>query len=351
MTVNYSGAWEQILRQDPQRLALRESKPVEFYRLFLTEFIKYIQTQWLIKQNFLANLSLSTTQQEAVQFLMLCSNEEITNIPWEKRQILLRVLARQALYDHTEEVALRLVKHLPASDRQPLLTTLAQEKDADNKGILLKRYLGQTTDDLNGKEFYEFVHILHSYANEKYQYDKSPFAVGKNRKANRYFSFDPSFWTNQPIVIGMSDQGKVNLAFRHQFTTLTYGEVTVDPYESVTLHFEDNKSTGEFVLDKGSMYTTSGLMAYALCYSVAKDNLKIAGLVVLNTALMLTGSGGYFRQVGVDFDVAFYLRERAQAVGGQEYVISPGSRTGLHLHGLGPNGTVDRQFITVGIGR
>jgi len=202
-------AWEEILRKHPQRQTL-PSNPVAFYLLFLAKFIDYIQTQSALKQNFLAHLSLSTSQGEATRFLMLCSNEEITNIPWQKRQILLQVLARQALHGSTEQGAVRLVKYPPASDREPLLKALVEKKDADKGGILLKRYLGQTTDDLNGEAFYDFITTIHSYANQQYAYDKSPFALDKNRKANRYFSFDPSFWTNQPIVIKMLDNGKVN---------------------------------------------------------------------------------------------------------------------------------------------
>jgi hypothetical protein len=192
-----------MLRQDPQHLALRGNNPPAFYRLFLSEFIKYIQTQSAVKQNFLAILSLNTPQSEATQFLRLCSNEEITDISWEKRKILLRVLARQGIYNHTEQAALRLVKHLPAGDRQSLLTTLAEEQDTDNGGLLLKRYLGGATDDLNGERFMNSFSILHCYTNEKYHYDKSPLALGRNRKANRYFSFDPSFGSNYPTLNAM----------------------------------------------------------------------------------------------------------------------------------------------------
>jgi hypothetical protein len=292
-TMDCEGYWESILRTDhPELIPLIKSNPVEFYKFFLHDFVDYIKLMSVVKEDFLNNLSLETTTQlEVTRNLMLFSNDEISKISWDKRKILFQVLARKGLYMNAEVVAVRLAKYMPEGDHEKLLTALVIDKDADDQALLIKRYLGQTTDDLNDEQFYQFVNILHSYASEKYDYSNNPVEVGKNQRLNRYFSFDPAFWSNKPIVIDMLSTGKINMAYRHQFTTITYGAVGVDPYESVTLHFDDNKSTGEFVLDKGSTYTTSGIMAYALCYSVAKDNLKIGAMVVLNTALMATGIG------------------------------------------------------------
>ncbi|SEW37932.1 hypothetical protein SAMN05428988_4751 [Chitinophaga sp. YR573] len=292
-TTDCIGWWETSLRNDhPERIPLIKSNPVELYKFFLHDFVDYIRMMSVVKDDFLKNLSLeNTTQLEATNALMLFSNDEISKIPWAKREILFQVLARKGLYMNAELVAVRLAKYMPDGDHQKLLDAFVTDQDADNQGLLIKRYLGQNTADLNGEQFYQFVNILHSYASEKYTFDNSAPEIGKNQRLNRYFSFDPAFWTGKPIVIDMLSTGKVNMAFRHQFTTITYGAVSVDPYESVTLHFDDNKSTGEFILDKGKTYTTSGIMAYALCYSVAKDNLKIGAMVVLNTALMATGIG------------------------------------------------------------
>lgn len=285
------GTFEQTLRDHPERIPLFKEKPVEFYRGFLSDFVSHIGNQSIDKLGFLNSLTLQTTQEEAVRNLRLFSNTEISEITWEKRKIILQVLARKAITNHTEGVAVRMVKHLPSSNKSDLLLALTTVKDADNQSLLIHRYLGQTTDDLNGAEFYEFVNTIHSYANEIYRYDKSPFALGVNRKANRYFSFDPSFWSNKPISIEMSAGGRVTMAFRKQFTANLYDPVEVDPFASVSLHFDDNKSTDQFVMNEGTVYTTSGIMAYALCHSIITDNLEIGGFVVLNTVLIATGIG------------------------------------------------------------
>jgi len=164
--VDCSGAWEQILRQDPQRLTLRESNPVEFYRLFLSEFIKYIQTQSLIKQNFLATLSLSTPQREATDFLQLCSNEEVTSIPWEKRQILLQVLTKDKLPEKLENAVLRLIAYTPVGERQLLLTFLADE--------IKFTYIFDQFDDFLGEDnFSRVVTLLSSFIEAPKPYQKA----------------------------------------------------------------------------------------------------------------------------------------------------------------------------------
>ncbi len=291
ITLKCSGRWEKILSTDQTLLSYWKSDPIKYYERFIVEFIKFLDEGAVDKAQFLVNLSLETTQEAASDFLSRCSNDEISEIAWDKRQILFQVLARKGIYDETERNVVRIVKYLPSYDRDNLLNALVTLKDASDKGLLMKRFIGQTTDDLNGQEFYEFINVVHTYANAKYQYEKSVFAQGRNRMEKRFFSFDPSFWNNKPIVIEVQDDSKVRFAFRHQFTTITYEPVAVDPYASVTLYFEDNKTTGEFSLDKDHTYTTSGIMAYALCYSVTSDNLKIGGFVVLNTALMVTGIG------------------------------------------------------------
>lgn len=286
------GAFEDTLRVHPERIKMFKEQPVKFFTGFLGDFVKYIRQQGGNKQGFLSTLSLNTPQQEAVDNLRLFSNAEITAIPWEKRLIILQVLARSAIFGHTEGVAVRMVKYIPPADRENLLAALVTVKDADNHSLLIHRYLGQLTDDLNGEEFYAFVSTIHEYANSIYQYDKSPLALGINKKAGRYFSFDPSFWNNKPISIALKKDGRIRMAFRKQFTKSTlYDSINVDPYASITLHFEDDKSTDNFVLDKGSVYTTSGIMGYALCHSVVGDNLKVGGFVVMNTILMATGIG------------------------------------------------------------
>jgi hypothetical protein len=285
--------WDKLYVTDTSLQSLWKNDPAGYYKQFVNAFIDYIESAANTKQDFLSTLSLSTRPKEASDFLSLCSNDELSDIPWEKREILLRVLASESIVGNAlEKNIIRLVKYIPQADISSLLNALKTQKDAKGKDQLLYCFMGKTINDLNGEEFYSFAGIIHSYLNEQYQYDRSPSAIGLNKRENRYFSFDPSFWTSKPIVIEMNGDGSIRFTLRKQFTVMQYDPVILqDPYASVTLHFEDDKTSGEFGFKKNQVYTTSGLMAYAICYSILKDNAKIGGFVVLNTALMATGIG------------------------------------------------------------
>src|SRR6218665_1883822 len=108
-----------------------------------------------------------------------------------------------------------------------------------------------------------------------------------------FFSFDPSFWVSKPISIELKENGKIQLAFREQFTGTVYEGIETEPYESVALHFTGGKNTGHFQLTEDNVYTASGLMAYALCGSVQTSNARILGFTLLNTVLLATGVGEF----------------------------------------------------------
>jgi len=53
---------------------------------------------------------------------------------------------------------------------------------------LIKKYLGEITSDLNGEDFYEFVGLIHQYAQQKYRYENSVASGLRHKKRNRFFS-------------------------------------------------------------------------------------------------------------------------------------------------------------------
>ncbi len=288
-----AGVFEDILRKDLSRIDQLGSDPFKFYSGFLADLINYIQNQANVKQNFIDTVSLYAPQVPSVSRLQGFSNAEIAAIPWDKREILLKVLARDAIKDKTEYEAVRLVKYLPEGDRKYLLNALAKYKDADNEGVLLYRYLGQLTDGLNGDQYNEFLFTLNGYTSEIYDYNSSPFAQARNRLANRFFSFNPSFWSGAPPSVNIDEEtGYVDLGYRYLLTPLDHDQKSFDPYASVTLHFKGDKSTDIYFFNKDSTLTTSAIMAYGLCRSAILDNGKVGGVLLLNSALTLYGLSG-----------------------------------------------------------
>ena len=206
---------------------------------------------------------------------------------------------------------------------------------------LIKKYLGEITRDLNGEDFYEFVGLIHQYAQQKYRYENSVASGLRHKKRNRFFSFDPSFWVSKPISIELKENGKIQLAFREQFTGTVYEGIETDPYESVALHFTGGKNTGHFQLTEDNVYTTSGLMAYALCGSVQTSNARILGFTLLNTFLLATGVGefGAAMQAGSAGRAAWAATDMVLGLGGilvktkykEQLDRSEGGRTVLRI--------------------
>lgn len=275
-----------------------QSDAFEFYKEFLTKLRDFIYRANEAKQQFINNVTSTTNHIETSRFLCGLSDDEIAGLKWEDRLKILQSVTSGAIGDgqgcsNSEANIVRLVKLTPEAQRSSLLLSLVNEKTGSGEN-LLKALVGKNIDDLNGTEFINFVSIIHSFASKYNVYDSKDQAV-VNRKNGRYFSYDPATFTFSPSSIDIHDNGKIWMAHRQEFTfwffTNYYDQVEVGPYESITLHFDDNRITGQFTFHKDSTYTTSALMAYMLLYGGMSDQLMSQGSVVLNTALFATGIG------------------------------------------------------------
>jgi hypothetical protein len=97
---------------------------------------------------------------------MLCSNQEIASIPWQKRKILLQVLMKGVLPEQLENAVLRLIAYTPVGERQQLLTFLADE--------IKFTYIFDKFDDFLGEDnFSRVVTLLSSFIEAPQPYQKA----------------------------------------------------------------------------------------------------------------------------------------------------------------------------------
>src|SRR6218665_2362956 len=151
----------------------------------------------------------------------------------------------------------------------------------------------------------------------------------------------PPFGSANRSSIELKENGKIQLAFREQFTGTVYEGIETEPYESVALHFTGGKNTGRFQLTEDNVYTTSGPMAYALCGSVQTSNARILGFTLLNTFLLATGVGefGAAMQAGSAGRAAWAATDMVLGLGGilvktkykEQLDRSEGGRTVLRI--------------------
>ncbi len=268
---------------------------VELRNLKDSDYTEYSHRYVEIFRDYISKYNVNTDEGYDfwVDHLKMLTYEEYQGLSLDTRVAYLKQMSAKTLYGDAEARVRNLIVTTPENQQKELLNKLVTIKDSKGNHMLLHTLTTDITG-VDGNEFNTIVNTLVGWVFNHYPVPsdnilkaaiEGNIALEKNKKLIPY---KEGFWTGYALTEYFTDDGKVVLKSRKQFSSGLI-ELNVDPYQYIILDIKEEIELGDRKV-KGELKVPA-LFAYMLFNNENTKKLIKAGKITFDVAMLFVGVG------------------------------------------------------------